>query len=72
MSSKKPVPPASTTPASFRTWSISGVRASASAPPARAASATSSSETPPASSAASALPRVTVRIVPSTGRITAP
>ena len=72
-SSSSPAPPASTTPASASTVSISGVRASASYPWARAASSTST-RPPPASAAtraASDASRMTVRIVPSTGRATA-
>ena len=67
------MPPASTTPAWARTGSRSGVRASASAAPERAASATVRTDDPgsAASRAASAAPRATVRMVPSTGRITA-
>ena len=59
-SSRKPAPPASTTPASFRTGSCSGVLSSARLPASRAARTTSASE-PPASAAAlgrlGALPR---------------
>ncbi len=69
------MPPASTTPASASTGSISGVRASASDPVAFAASSTPTSVTAGSASTAAAAPaadsRITVRIVPSTGRITA-
>ena len=72
-SSRKPVPPASTTPACSRTGRSDGVRARASAAPAREASATSTSDLPASAAAlaSSAAPRATVRMVPSTGRITA-
>ena len=71
--SRNPAPPASTTPASLSTGSISGVRASASAPCARAASSTVTRSPPSfdATTAASEASRTTVRMVPSTGRITA-
>ena len=70
----KPCPPASTTPASRRTGSISGVWATAWRAAAAASSSRSTSVVAPLSrapSAASAAQRTTVRIVPSTGRITA-
>ena len=73
-SSVKPCPPASTTPASRRTGSISGVWATAWRAAAAASSSRSTSVVAPLSrapSAASAAQRTTVRIVPSTGRITA-
>ena len=67
------MPPASTTPASLSTGSMSGVRSSASAPWARAASSTPTRSAPPSAAftAASDASRTTVRMVPSTGRITA-
>ena len=72
-SSRYPVPPASTTPACANTGRRDGVRASASAAPSLAASATSTSDFPASAAdvASVAAPRATVRMVPSTGRITA-
>ncbi len=68
------MPPASTTPASFSTGSMSGVRARASAPCALPRSSTSTSDAPSDAAAvpASDASRTTVRIVPSTGVPTAP
>ena len=73
-SSVKPRPPASTTPASLRTGSRSGVRSTAAfvaAPTPSSRVASAASPAPRAASAASAAARATVRIVPSTGRTTA-
>ena len=65
----KPLPPASTTPASFSTAISSGVRARATSP--SASSRRMNSPTSPVSaaarSAAAAASRATVRIVPSRG-----
>ncbi len=71
--STSPWPPASTTPAFFKTGSCSGVFASASFAAIRAASAISigSLTVFASSSAASAAIRITVSIVPSVGFITA-
>ena len=71
--STSPAPPASTTPASRRTSSISGVRASASSPRARTAARNSCGSRRRFSlrSPSSAISRMTVSIVPSTGRFTA-
>ena len=71
--STSPAPPASTTPAFRRTSSISGVRASASSPRASTAARSADGEIFRFSfrSASSAISRITVSIVPSTGRFTA-
>ena len=73
MISSNPAPPASTTPASLSTASSSGVRSSDSSPRAtiRLRSSTRSSPCTSGDSAASAISRMTVSIVPSTGRRTA-
>ena len=69
----RPCPPESTTPASLRTGSISGVFARTSLPYSSICStkAVISSSVPRSMSALSAIPLATVRIVPSLGFITA-
>ena len=71
--STSPAPPASTTPALRRTSSSSGVRARASSPRARTARRSSGGGRRRCSfrSLSSAISRMTVSIVPSTGRFTA-
>ena len=71
---ESPKPPASTTPASLRTASISGVRSVVSMAWVAAVSTTSFTLAPCAATltAASAVSRMTVSIVPSTGLGTAP
>ena len=72
-SKRNPAPPASTTPASRRTSSCSGVRSSAASPSSSASSTVRSIDPSLAAScAALATSRTTVRIVPSTGFITEP
>ena len=68
---RKPAPPASTTPACFSTGSRSGVRSRACAAAFLAASSRSAIPVAPDWEAASDAAFTTVRIVPSTGRITA-
>ncbi|CUP12605.1 Uncharacterised protein [Flavonifractor plautii] len=71
---RKPLPPASTTPAFFRTGFISVVCSRASCPSAMAASSTASGSLGvwrAASAALAAVRRETVRMVPSAGFITA-
>ena len=69
----RPMPPLSTTPACFSTGSISGVRLRIASPTDSTSlnSLTTSSCLSRASSASSAMTRMTVRMVPSLGFITA-
>ena len=69
----KPAPPASTTPASFKTGNRSGVRSSDNRPASRAARNVAPSVAPDAADAlaASLASRTTVKIVPSIGLSTA-
>ena len=72
-SKRNPAPPASTTPASRRTCNCSGVCSRATCPSARAFSTTRIRSAPSSDSLAPfADSRTTVRMVPSTGFITAP
>ena len=69
--STRPAAPASTTPASRRTSSSSGVRATQSSPRRTSACSSAAAGRPGARSASSASSRIAVSIVPSTGLRTA-
>ena len=71
-SSTRPAAPASTTPASRRTGSISRVASTVASPASSTSASWRSTGSPAACSARSAIARIAVSIVPSTGWRTAP